>query len=184
MAHPSTLYRFRIDVSDVDRGVYESIDIRVAMHPSETTAFLLTRVLAYVLNLEAGLEFSAEGLAAPDEPAIRRVGAQGALDLWIEIGNPSARKLHKAAKSSSRVKVYTYKDPNVLLQEIHGEKVYHAERIEIFAIPPKFLDRLATTLGRDNPWSVLRSDSTLSVSTGEFSESFELSRIPSLPPVR
>ena len=50
MAQPSTLFRFRIELSDVDRGNYTSLDIRTAMHPSETPVFLLTRVLAYSLN--------------------------------------------------------------------------------------------------------------------------------------
>jgi uncharacterized protein YaeQ len=69
MALASTLYRFRIDLSDVDRGVYETLDFRIAQHPSETTTYLLTRVLAYALNTQPGLEFSSGGLSDPDAPA-------------------------------------------------------------------------------------------------------------------
>ncbi|MES3037442.1 MAG: YaeQ family protein, partial [Bdellovibrionota bacterium] len=50
MALPSTLYRFKIDLSDIERGVYEQLEFRVAQHPSESLVYLLTRVLAYVLN--------------------------------------------------------------------------------------------------------------------------------------
>ena len=71
MANPSTLYRFKLSVSDVDRGFYENLDFRVAMHPSENEAYLLSRVLAYALNYESGLEFSV-GLCDPDEPALTR----------------------------------------------------------------------------------------------------------------
>src|ERR1700722_14698215 len=50
MANLATLYRFKLSVSDVDRGVYEDLDFRVPMHPSENAAYLLSRVLAYALN--------------------------------------------------------------------------------------------------------------------------------------
>jgi len=176
MAHPSTLYRFRIDLSDVDRGVYEKLDCRVAMHPSESPDFLLTRVLAFALNAQDGLEFSAGGLSDPDQPCIQLVDPGSGITLWIEVGNPSAKKLHRAAKSARQVKVYTYKDPEVLLKDIAANKVYHAERIEIFSFPPKFLSRLSETLVRDNLWNIIYSDGSLTVSTGEFSETIEIGR--------
>src|SRR5258707_1232333 len=97
MAQLATLYRFRIELSDVDRGVYQPLDFRVAMHPSESPLFLVTRILAFALNTQEGLEFTPTGLSDPDEPCLRIANPRGGLSLWIEIGNPSARKLHKAA---------------------------------------------------------------------------------------
>ena len=58
MAHPSTLFRFRIDLTDIDRGVYRKLDFRIAMHPSESETFFVTRVLAYALNAQDDLQFS------------------------------------------------------------------------------------------------------------------------------
>ena len=123
---PATLYRFRLDVSDVDRGFYEPLDLRVPMHPSETEDFLITRVLAYALNYESGMEFS-RGLSTPDEPAISLPGDRGGLALWIDIGNPLARRIHKASKAADRVRIYTYKDvanrraqPRSVLQGNHS----------------------------------------------------------------
>ena len=43
MALSATVYHFQIELSDVDRGVYEALDLRVARHPSESTPYLLTR---------------------------------------------------------------------------------------------------------------------------------------------
>lgn len=85
------LYRFQIELSDIDRGVYETLDFRAALHPSEAAPYLLSRVLAYVLTYQEGLEFSPGGLADPEAPALRLLGNHNAIDLWIEIGNPSAR---------------------------------------------------------------------------------------------
>ncbi len=174
MALPSTLFRFRIDLSDVDSGVYENLDFRVAQHPSETLQFLLTRVLAYALNFSESPEFSAGGLSDPDAPCISAPDPQGGVKLWIEIGNPSARKLHKAAKASKSVKVYTYKNPDLLIAELKSEGVYRAERIAVHSLAPEFLDRLAQAVERDNQWSVIHTEGVLTVTIGEQAETGEL----------
>lgn len=178
MAPPVTLYRFRIELSDVDRGVYETLDFRAAQHPSESAPYLLTRVLALALNTQEGLDFTPGGLSDPDEPALRASDAHGSPQLWIEIGNPSPRKLHRAAKAAREVKVYTYKDPELLLKEISRENVHRASEIEIFSFPPKFLEALAARLERNNEWTILRNEGQLTVGIGERSESAEILRHP------
>ncbi|MBS1984099.1 MAG: YaeQ family protein [Bdellovibrionales bacterium] len=176
MAPPTTLYRFQVEVSDVDRGVYESLDFRAAQHPSESLPYLLTRVLAFVLNADGALAFTPGGLSDPDEPALRSVDANGTAQMWIEIGNPSARRLHKASKSARQVKIYTYKDPDLLLKEIAGSDVHRAEALEIFSFAPKFLEALATKLERNNGWSLIHNDGLVTVTIGDWVEQGELVR--------
>lgn len=149
------LYRFQIELSDIDRGVYESLDFRVAQHPSETYPYMLSRVLAYCLAYQDGLEFTPGGLADPDAPALRKLGGLNSIDLWIEIGNPSARKLHKAGKSAKEVMVFTYKNPEVLVTEINNGEVHRANELQISAFDPKFLDVLAEKVEKNNSWSLL-----------------------------
>src|SRR5438552_923762 len=98
MALPSTLYTLEIDLSDVDRGVYESLALKVARHPSETAEYLITRLLAYCLEYTEGLSFS-RGLAEPDEPALAVRDLTGAVTSWIEVGAPDAARLHRASKA-------------------------------------------------------------------------------------
>ena len=57
MALSATVYHFQIELSDVDRDVYESLDLRVARHPSESTPYLLTRVIAARLSTGIFHEF-------------------------------------------------------------------------------------------------------------------------------
>lgn len=158
--------------------MYETLDFRVAMHPSETTDFLLTRVIAFALNAQQDLEFTAEGLSDPDSPALRLPGAHGTIALWIEIGNPSAKKLHKGAKAANAVKVYTYKDPRTFVADVqsHGS-VHRANEIEVYAISPKFLDSVAKQLARDNRWSLLHQDGVVTISSDAFSETTELKKV-------
>ena len=176
MAQTATLYRFRIELSDVDRGVYESLDLRTAMHPSETYPYLFTRVLAFALNSAPGLEFSPGGLSDPDTPGIQ-ISANGAVELWIEIGNPSAKKLHRASKAAKAVKVYTYKDPNALLREVEGKGVHKAEDIEVYALSSSLLSRLEEMVERDNKWSVIHNDGVITVSSPSRTEEGEIKRI-------
>lgn len=174
MAQSVTLYRFRIDLSDVDRSVYEALDFRVAQHPSESLQYLLTRVIAYALNTQEGLDFSPEGLHDPEAPALRVQDLTGGISLWIEIGNTNPKKLHKAAKTAKAVKVYTYKNPADFLRDCLGQNIFRAENIEVFSLDPKFLDVLGAEIQRDNRWSLLRHENSLTITIGELSLTTEL----------
>jgi uncharacterized protein YaeQ len=162
----AVLYHFQIELSDVDRGVYESLDFRVAQHPSETAPYLLSRVLAFALSYQEGLEFSPGGLGDPEAPALRSLGPHGTTDLWIEIGNPSARKLHKATKAARRVVVYTKKSAEVLIEEIKANDVHRAQEIQIYALDAQLLKNLEIRLQKNNRWSVLHQQGHLDIETG------------------
>ena len=83
MALTALVYTFEVQLSHVDRGVYETLSFKAAQHPSETDEYLIARVLAYCLEYREGIAFS-RGLAEPDEPAISIRDLTGALQKWIE----------------------------------------------------------------------------------------------------
>lgn len=171
----TTLYKFQIELSDIYRGVYATLEFRVAQHPSESMPYLLTRILAFVLNTTEDLTFAPTGLHDPDAAAINIPEANGGFKTLIEIGSPSARKLHKATKSAKSVKIYTYKNPNTLIEEIRSEKVHRAQEIELYSIPMNFLSELEPLLKRDNRWGILFDDGTITIQAGDISVSGELS---------
>ncbi len=160
------LYHFQLELSDVDRGIYQTLDFRVAQHPSEAIPYLLSRTLAFALSYREDLEFSPVGLGDPESPALRAFGLHGAIDLWIEIGNPSARKLHKASKAARQVVVYTYKSAEVLVEEIRANNVHRASEIQIYALDLKFLQNMERQLVKNNRWSVLHQQGQLDIDTG------------------
>jgi uncharacterized protein YaeQ len=165
MALSATVYNFDVQLSDVDRGVYESVSIRAARHPSETEEYLVTRVLAYCLEYTEGIAFS-KGLADPDEPAIVIRDLTGALQVWIEIGAPDAERLHKASKASPRVVVYTHKDPGRLVQQLSSERIHKAESIEIRAVDQSLLAALVERLDRRTSWELAVTDGHLYFTVG------------------
>ena len=165
VALTATIYNFDIDLADTDRQVYETLALRVARHPSESEEYLLTRVLAYALELTEGIAFSA-GLSEPDEPAIAVRDLTGAIQSWIDVGIPDAARLHKASKAAPRVAVYTHKDPAQLVNRLAGETIHRVEAIELYAIDRKLVAALAARLERRMTFSLSVTDRELYVSIG------------------
>jgi uncharacterized protein YaeQ len=160
MALGATMRRFEIEVADADRAVYERIELRAAQHPSESDRYLVTRVIARVLENADGVDFSDSGVASGDEPAIVRRDLRGDLIAWIEVGSPSAERLHRAAKRGSRLAIYGWRGPT-LAREIADGRVHRAAAIELFDLDAAFLDAIAATLERANEWGLSVAGGTL-----------------------
>ncbi|NNJ11929.1 YaeQ family protein [Chloroflexales bacterium ZM16-3] len=159
MAQGATIYSLTINLANVDRSVYETLDLRVARHPSESAAYLITRVLAYCLEYTEGIAFT-QGIAAGDEPAIWVRDATGEITGWIEVGLPDAARLHRGSKRSGHAVVYTHRDAVQLCAQLAGKKIHRAEDIPVYAIDRRLIDGLAELLDR-------RSTLSLSVTEGQ-----------------
>src|ERR1019366_5059695 len=160
MALRATMYNFEVALSDVDRGVYESLSIKAACHPSETEEYFATRILAYCLEYTEGISFS-KGLSEPDVPAISVRDLTGALTAWIEIGSPDAARLHKASKASPRVAVYTHKEPRIFLRAYEGERIHKAESLELYAVDRELLAEFVQRLERRVKFAMTVTDGQL-----------------------
>ncbi|MEO7032561.1 MAG: YaeQ family protein [Polyangiaceae bacterium] len=166
MALTATIYHFQITLSDVDRGVYEALDLRVARHPSETMRYLVTRTLAYCLSFEDGISFSKGGLSTAEEAPVSVRDATGVLRAWIDVGAPSAERLHKASKAAGRVALFTHVEHSLLLREASARPIHHVEQIEVFRVEPEFLDAVAAKLEKNSKFEVVRTDGQLYVTLG------------------
>ncbi|MCX4245956.1 YaeQ family protein [Paraliomyxa miuraensis] len=160
MAQGSTVVGFEFQLSDVDRGIYQTLSFKVARHPSETAVYLVTRVLAYALEHAEGIELT-PGLASADEPALVIRDASGRLRAWIEVGTPDAARLHRASKAADRVAVYCHKDAEAWLRGLAGHDVHRSETIALHRIDRDFVDALADRLARRNAWSLSITERTL-----------------------
>jgi len=165
VALTATIYKFDIDLSDADRQVYESLALQAARHPSESEAYLVTRVLAYALEFTDGIAWS-RGLADATEPPIAVRDLTGALRVWIEIGWPDAARLHKASKAAPRVVVYTHKDPAQLVARLAGERIHRAEAIEVYAVDRDLISALVARLDRRMAFGLSIADRELFISIG------------------
>jgi uncharacterized protein YaeQ len=183
MALGATVYHFEIELSDVDRSTYAALDLRLARHPSESLRYLLTRTLAYCLSYEEGIAFSKGGLSSSDEPPVAVWDATGVLRAWIDVGVPSAKRLHKAAKAAERVAVFTPAALSQLVAEAASSPVHRLEEIEVWPLDAGFVDAVAARLDRKDAFALTRSDGMLYLShrrgaaTDTFEAPIELARL-------
>jgi uncharacterized protein YaeQ len=166
MALSATIYVFTVRLADADRGVYETLNLRMARHPSESAEYLVTRLLAYCLEYTEGIEFS-KGLSDPNEPAIAVRDLTGVLQTWIDIGSPEAARLHKASKAARRVAVYAHRELEPWLARMQGERIHRAAELEIKVVARALLTELVTRLERRMEFDLAVSDGTVYLSLGE-----------------
>jgi uncharacterized protein YaeQ len=159
MALTATIYPFTIDLSDVDRSVYETLELRLARQPAETVEYMLMRLLAYCLEYADGISFT-QGIAAGDEPAVWVHDLTGKVRAWIEVGLPDAERLHRGSRAAERVAVYTHRDVEQFQKQLAGKRIFRSEAIPVYALDRRFLEQLATLLER-------RSHLTITVTEGQ-----------------
>ena len=166
MALSSTIFNFDIDLVDSDRGVYESLSLRVARHPSESDEFLVARVLAYCLEYTDGLEFS-RGLSDADEPPLAIRDLTGAMLAWIDVGTPSADRLHRASKLASRVAVYVHKESAQWASALRAARIHRAAELRIRLLDRRLVSALVERLDRRLSFTLTVSGDELFVSLGD-----------------
>ena len=166
MALGATVYTIDIDLADSDRGVYETLALRVARHPSESDDYLVGRVLAYCLEYTEGIAFSRGGLSDADEPPIAVRDLTGTLQVWIDIGSPDAARLHKACKLAPRVAVYMHRDPGQFLRSLAGERIHRVEALELYALDRALVTALSAQLERRMAFALSINERELYLSIG------------------
>lgn len=107
MALKPTIYKLRISLSDLNRDYYDTLNLTLAQHPSETTERMMVRVLAFCINAQEHLAFC-KGLSDVDEPDIWARTLDGQITLWIDVGEPSVDRIKKVCRQAGEVKVYCF----------------------------------------------------------------------------
>ena len=167
MAVYCTVYNFDIDLADADRGVYETLALRVARHPSESDEFLVARILAYCLEYGEGIEFSRGGLSDPDDPPLAIRDLTGVMRAWIDIGTPAADRLHRASKSTPRVAVYVHKESAQWLAGLRSATIHRVETLELYAIERSLIAAFVARLDRRMSFALAVSDRELFISLAD-----------------
>ena len=147
MAQTATIYNLDIDLSDVDRGVYEKFSLCVARHPSETLEYMLMRLFAYCLEYGDGIGLT-EGVSAEDEPAVLGRDLTGRITAWIEVGMPDAARLHRGSKLAGRAAVYTHHDVRRLLSQLSATHIHRIADNPVYEFERAFIDQIAALLQR------------------------------------
>jgi len=160
MALPSIIYRATIQLSDLDRQVYEQLQTTVAKHPSETEERLVVRLLAYLLCYQEGLVFT-KGVGSGDEPDLWVLGPDGRPALWVEVGLPDPDRLVKASRHVGRTVLFCFGRNQTQWLAQHQAKLAGCRNLTVLALDAQFLAGLVAKLERMIVWEVTVTEGAL-----------------------
>jgi uncharacterized protein YaeQ len=107
MALKSTIYKVELSIADMDRHYYETHNLTVARHPSETDERMMVRLLAFALNAHERLQFT-RGLSTENEPELWQKNYSNEIEVWIDLGMPSDKRVRQASNKADKSIIYTY----------------------------------------------------------------------------
>jgi uncharacterized protein YaeQ len=142
MAIKSVIYKVQLQVADMDRHYYAEHALNLACHPSETLERMMVRVLAFGLNAHERLEFG-KGISDTDEPDLWRKDLTGAIEQWIEVGQPEERRVMKACGRATEVVVYAYGSNAEIWWKQSAGKLARARNLTVMQIAAEVPEQLA-----------------------------------------
>jgi len=146
MALKATIYKADLQIADMGRNYYHDHALTIARHPSETAERMMVRVLAFALHAHELLAF-ADKIGNDDEPDLWQKDLTGAIELWVEVGQPDEKLLRKACGRSRQVFVYCYSghSADVWREQIRGllERTKNLHVVNLPATAGPALERLA-----------------------------------------
>ena len=165
MALTATIYSIETELADIDRGVYQTLSLRLARQPSETLEYMVTRFLAYCLEYTEGIVLT-EGVAAGGDPAVLVRDLTGRMTAWIEVGMPDATRLHRGSKLAGRAAVYTHRNVSRVLAELDGKSIHRAAAIPVYEFGLGYVEEVAAVLERRANVSVSITERQLYLDVG------------------
>lgn len=165
MALPVTIYKATIQLSDLDRGIYETLQATAARHPSETEERLVGRLLAYALLYEEGLVFT-KGICEGDEPDLWSKAPDDRIRSWIEVGLPDPERLLKARRHADQVALVAFGSKLPGWERQHLDKLINSSNITVIILEQEFINQLVSRLKRSVTWSITITEGNLYLQDG------------------
>ncbi len=156
MALKPTIYKLKISLSDLNRELYDTLNLTIALHPSETMERMMARVLAFCINSDEQLAFT-KGLSEADEPDIWAHSLDGELQLWIDLGEPLPERIKKASHHARAVKVYSFNSKSDVWWS-QGQAQFSKLAAAVYRFDSEQIKQLATLAERTMELSVTISE--------------------------
>jgi uncharacterized protein YaeQ len=166
MALKSTIYKADLQIADMDRHYYQDHALTLARHPSETEERLMIRLLAFIRHADAALSFG-KGLSDVDEPDLWRKDLTGAIEQWIDVGQPDERRMLKACGRSAEVIVYSYGSTSAVWWSQMGSRVERSRNLKVYQIAAGTSAALAALAQRGMQLQCTVQDGDIWISSAE-----------------
>ena len=165
MALKATIYKADVQIADMDRNYYQDHILTLARHPSETDERMMIRLLAFAIHANEALTFT-KGLFDTDEPDLWQKDLTGAIQLWIEVGQPDEKRLMKACGRSEQVIVYSYSATSHIWFKQIANKLERAKNLTVINIPAEASQQLEKLAKRNMQLQCTIQDSQIYLTDG------------------
>ena len=166
MALKATIYKADLSIADMDRNYYQEHALTIARHPSETDERVMIRLLAFALNADPALTYGKD-LFDVEEPALWLKDLTGAIQTWIEVGQPEERRMMKASGRAEHVVVYSYSATSHIWFKQIAKQIDRARNITIVNIPAEVSSQLEQMAKRSMQLQCTIQDAQVWLTDGE-----------------
>jgi uncharacterized protein YaeQ len=158
-----TIYKVSINLSDLDRHNYDTLNLTIAKHPSETDERMMARIVAYCFEAQDNLMLT-KGLSDTDEPDMWAKSLDDQIQLWLDVGEPATDRIKKASRIASNVAVYSFNSKSNVWWSQSSDKLkqYGAH---CYQFNHQEIEHLASLLERTMKWYVTISENTAAIQT-------------------
>ncbi|WP_116475590.1 YaeQ family protein [Zobellella maritima] len=176
MALNATLHKVRMNISDLHRHYYQEHSLTVARHPSETETRLMVRLLAFMRHGHEDLSFT-KGLSTDDEPELWQKSPDGRTLLWVELGEPSVKRIKQALSRAEQVVIYSYGGRSALeWWNKHQTELGQLPRLQIFHLADPQPTQLAELCTRSMDLYATLQEYEVQLTDGEHSLDLQLTQ--------
>ncbi|EEF27287.1 conserved hypothetical protein, partial [Ricinus communis] len=142
MALKATIYKAELSIADMDRNYYDTHQLTLARHPSETDERMMVRLLAFAIHANEALSFT-KGMFDVEEPDLWQKDLTGAIELSIEVGQPDEKVILKACGRSEHVVVYSYAATSHIWWKGLANKVERCKNLTVVDLDAAATEQLA-----------------------------------------
>lgn len=154
------VHSLELELADQHRGLWRSLSLRTARHGSESPEYFVTRLLAWALHWDEGIEMRA-GVCLGHEPTLWLDDPMGGLRLWVDVGRPDPDRLRHAVSRATEVALYACPADETALAAWKS-KAFQGRRLPRFFLPPKpLVEAAAEHLDRRLEWYLQRDGDEL-----------------------
>jgi len=169
MATKATIFKADLQIVDMDRNYYQEHALTLARHPSETDERMMLRILAFARHASDTLTFT-RGLSSSDEPDLWQKDLTGAIEYWIELGQPDEKRLRKACGRSQQVLVYCYSGNSAgIWWQQNSAALAHIKNLAVLNIPAEKSKALAQLAQRNMQLQATLQDGDIWIADSESS---------------
>jgi uncharacterized protein YaeQ len=166
MALKSIIYKAELQIADMDRNYYQEHALTLARHPSETDERMMVRLLAFARYAHEALVF-AKGLSDVEEPDIWQKDLTGAIELWIEVGQPDEKRILKACGRAAQVVVISYSATSHIWWNGIGSRIERSKNLTVLNLPSETSQALEKLAQRNMQLQCTIQDGQIWLTAGE-----------------